>query len=88
MHSLIIEADDGSIPVISARQNMFYIVIGTFPEAYWHYLQTGLETEPSAFGQLDEYGPFDIRDVEDFQTMCSICVALVLHLERLCARQG
>ncbi len=67
---------------------MFYIVIGTFSEAYWHYLQTGLETEQSAFGQLDEYGPFDMRDTLDFKTMCSICTALILHVERLCARQG
>ncbi len=65
---------------------MFYIVVGIFSEAYWHYLQTGLETEQSAFGLLDEYGPFDMRDGGDFEAMCHICVALILHVERLCAR--
>jgi len=81
-------ANDDSIPLISARQNMFYVVVGTFPKSYCYYLQTGQETEPSAFGLLDEYGPFDMRDADDFETMCSICVALVHHVERLCAHQG
>lgn len=63
---------------------MFYIVIGAFPEAYWNYLQTGKDAE-RAFGQLDEYGPFDITHTDDFEAMCTICVALILHVERLCA---
>ncbi|PQE19767.1 hypothetical protein CJF32_00010206 [Rutstroemia sp. NJR-2017a WRK4] len=74
------------IPIISARQNMFYIVIGTFPESYHQYLRTGIDTNGLVFGQLDEYGPFDMRKTEDFETMCYICVALVLHLEEICAR--
>jgi hypothetical protein len=78
-------ANDDRIPLVSARQNKLYIVIGSFSEAYCHYLQTGTEVDPSAFGQLDEYGPFDMKDAEDFETMCSICIALVLHMEKLCA---
>jgi hypothetical protein len=65
---------------------MFYVVIGTFPESYHQYLRTGKDTDGSAFGQLDEYGPFDMRKTKDFETMCYICVALVLHLEDICAR--
>lgn len=68
-------------------QNMFYIIISTFPKAYCHYLQTGLKTNPSAFGQLNEYGPFYMRKLVDFKGFCCICVALVLYMERLRARQ-
>jgi hypothetical protein len=66
---------------------MFYIIIGTFPEPYHRYLRTGEDADGLVFGQLDEYGPFDMRDLVDFQSMCRVCVALVLHLEELCARQ-
>ncbi|KAG4024928.1 hypothetical protein MFRU_083g00020 [Monilinia fructicola] len=68
------------IPLISARQNKVYIVIGTFTKEYFDYIVTGKDVE-RAFGTLYEYGPYDMQDVGDFTMICIICVALVLYQE-------
>lgn len=64
-----------------ASQNNISLVLGTFPADYETYLSTGQQSDYSAFVELQEYGPYDITDAGDFEKICEIIIALVMHIE-------
>jgi len=69
------------LPLVSAAQNIFSIVLGRFPADYARYLQDGYQREDGVFIEIEECGMFELQEPSDLRTIFTIIVALHLWLQ-------
>jgi len=69
------------LPLVSAAQNVFSLVLGGFPAEYARYLQDGYQSEDGVFAELEECGMFQLQEPSDLRTVFILIVALHIWLQ-------
>ncbi len=71
---------DDSLPLVSLAQNIFSLVIETFPAQYTTYLWDGNQSEDGVF-VVDECGMFELQEPSDLTRVLTLIVTLHLWLQ-------
>ncbi|KAL5315234.1 hypothetical protein ACEPPN_017885 [Leptodophora sp. 'Broadleaf-Isolate-01'] len=69
---------DMDLPLVSAAQNIFSLVLGKFPAQYARYLGDGYQSEDGVFVELVECGMFELQEPSDLTSVFRLIVALHL----------
>lgn len=70
------------IPLISVSQEHVWVVFAKYTDSYYDFLCTGNFSQEE-YLVLEQYGPFNITNVDQFKTVSNLFLGLHLFLEGL-----